>query len=235
MRRPISVFSVDEASAKVGAVSTGARVPSWGLVPLCPLPRGEDGASLWSSHIQFLKPGECACGPAGRGTEWGLGPKRGGQRSGCSGAGFWAEGAPQPGGAPPGPPPGPRRGASQGRAGKPGQGQLAAAGPARRGRRSRGRGMWGVSSARDPGGRGGGVVGRGASARAPVGWGAEDAGSGRRGTGRPSGNGRAGRSGAAPGGVLGGGARIGGRGAAPAPGVGERVGRLRRIRFSRRR
>lgn len=65
-------------------------------------------------HIQFLKPGECACGPAGRslragagapgrGTEWGLVQKRGRPRNGCSGAGFWAERAPQPRRATPGP------------------------------------------------------------------------------------------------------------------------------------
>lgn len=61
----------------------------------------------------------------------------------------------------------------------------------------------------------------------------EDAGSVRRGRGAAFWHGHAGRSEAAAGGVLGGGARIGGRGAASAPGVGERVGRLRRIRFSR--
>lgn len=207
--------------------------------PLPPLPHQEDGASFWSLPHWVPKPGERAWGPAGRslragagapgrGSEWGLVRERGRPGVGCSGAGFWAESAPQPRGATPGP----RSGALPGGGpGKPGQGQRAAAGPAR----GEGAGV--------EGGERGGVSWAGTRAAAGEELWEEGArigpGAGRgRGvsTEGPRGGlraGRAGRSAAAAGGVRGGGARLGGRGAASAPGVGERVGRLRRIRFSR--
>lgn len=108
---------------------------------------------------------------------------------------------------------------------EPGPGQRAAAGPGHRGRRSRGRGMWGCELA--PGMRAAaGEESPGEGPRARTRGQRQDAGSVRRACGA-RGNGLGWGAGR--------GARIGGRGAAPAPRVGERVGRLRRLRFSRRR
>lgn len=108
---------------------------------------------------------------------------------------------------------------------EPGPGQRAAAGPGHRGRRSRGRGMWGCELA--PGMRAAaGEESLGEGPRERTRGQRQDAGSVRRACGA-RGNGLGWGAGR--------GARIGGRGAAPAPGVGERVGRLRRLRFSRRR
>lgn len=116
----MEVFSVEEASAEVGAVSTAAWAPSRGLAPSALYPAGRRGLLLGLPHAVPE-----ACGPAGRGAEWGLGQKRGRQRSGRSerGSGLrepsaWDSDA------------GPRRGAPRGRAGYARPGQRAAAGPA---------------------------------------------------------------------------------------------------------